>query len=394
MAATDYDVVVVGAGPVGLALSLGLARAGHSVLVLEKDSATAKHSRAPIIWPRTLEVLAGLGVSDRFLEEGLVLSHAQIWDVDRDRVLLRVSLEDLREETALPHLLLCPQSQTECLLYEALEQEPSADVLFSAEALDLVQQHNAVEVRYDHDGTSHVATAVFAAGCDGAGSTVREVLGASFAGRTYRMQAALADITLDQDVDLPFPRMTRRQGVATAIRIDDRSWRLMLPFTSQETSQESVSLDQRIERAVSNLFSTGAFTTVWKSEFKLHKRISSQFVNGRVALAGDAAHLNSPVGGRGMNVGIQDAAALKRALLTALEQDDTGPLSVYARQRRAAIQGGMFRLLDWLTRILMIGRGGLLFRTLRFAGILLRFRPLRRVALRRLAMLDDPSRGS
>ncbi|MFB6247588.1 MAG: FAD-dependent oxidoreductase, partial [Salinibacter sp.] len=324
------DIVVVGAGPVGLTLALGLVRADRSVLVLEKEPTTSEHSRAPVIWPRTQEILVDLGVLDRFLESGIVRSIVRLWDADREQVLLRVPVEELRDETECPHLLLCPQSRTEQILCDALRDAPSADLRFSAEVTGLVPRDGSMEVRYERDGEPCVATAAFVAGCDGAHSRVRDAVGASFEGRTYRMQAALADLTFERDQDVRYPRMTRRRGVATGIRIDERRWRVIMP----RTPGDATPLDVRIEQAVADLFGTDAYTAVWKSEFNLHRRIADPFVDRRVALAGDAAHLTSPVGGQGMNVGIQDANALGRTLGRALDRDDPAPLARYEAERR------------------------------------------------------------
>ena len=143
MATTDakrWDVVVVGAGPVGLSLALGLARREHSVLVLEKEATTSEHSRAPAIWPGTQEILAGLGVIRSFLNEGIVVRKLQLWDADRRAVLLSLPLEELAGQTAYPHLLVLPQSRTERLLLEALQREPTAEVRFSCEATGCVQE--------------------------------------------------------------------------------------------------------------------------------------------------------------------------------------------------------------------------------------------------------------
>lgn len=116
--------------------------------------------------------------------------------------------------------------------------------------------------------------------------------------------------------------------------------------------------------------------------------MSSRFVAGRIALAGDAAHLNSPVGGQGMNAGLQDAAALTKALLRALEQGVADPLEAYAERRRRAIEGGVSPFTDRLTRLLLFRVGRLIRPMLRSADLLLRVGPLRRRFLRRIAMLD------
>lgn len=188
MRGRDYDVTVVGAGPVGLSLALGLARADRSVLVLEKAPGVSEHSRAPLVWPRPLEIFAELDVIDRFQEEGIVLSRIQLWDADRERTLLDLPLDDLQAATDFPQLLICPQLQTERLLCEAVQDQPSADVLFSAEVLDVSEVDGGVQVSYQREGTTHTTTSAFAAGCDGARSRVREALGASCEGLTYQMR--------------------------------------------------------------------------------------------------------------------------------------------------------------------------------------------------------------
>ncbi|HUF88581.1 MAG TPA: FAD-dependent oxidoreductase, partial [Gemmatimonadota bacterium] len=104
----EPEAVVVGAGPVGLALALGLARAGRGVLVLEKDPTTAEHSRAPAIWPGTQEILAGLGVIDRFLARGIALPEVALRNAESGRVALSLSIRELADETPFPQLLILP----------------------------------------------------------------------------------------------------------------------------------------------------------------------------------------------------------------------------------------------------------------------------------------------
>jgi 3-(3-hydroxy-phenyl)propionate hydroxylase len=390
------DVVVVGAGPVGLALALGLARGGRRVLVLEKEAGTAEHSRAPAIWPRTQEVLASLGVIERFLAEGIALPCVALADADRgDRALVEIPLAELAGVTPYPQLLIVPQSDTERLLLAAVREHPGAEVQFSAEVTGVEQHASGVRVTWRRPGSAapEVAEAAFAAGCDGARSTVRHALGASFDGTTYRVQAALADVDLDPPQDLPFPRLTTRGGLAIGIRIDRRLWRLILPFAAED----GLALEERVERAVRHLFPRAErYDTVWQSEFRLHRRVSSRFVDGRIALAGDAAHLNSPVGGQGMNAGLQDAAALSESLLAALERDDPAPLAGYERQRRRAVESGVNPFTDRLTRLLLFAGGRLIRPLLAVASLALRLPPLRRRFLRRAAMLDslEPGRST
>lgn len=382
---TPLDLIVVGAGPVGLAVALGVARRGRSVLVLEKEAATAEHSRAPAIWPRTQEVLAGLGVIDRFLAGGIALPEVALHDVDRGRTLVTIPVAELAGATPYPQLLVVPQSRTERLLLAALGEQPSADVRFAAEVTGVEDDGAAVRVTFRHGGRDEAAVGAFVAGCDGARSTVRHALGATFEGVTYDARAALADVVLQPDRDLPFPRLTTRAGLAIGIRIERDLWRLILPFAAADR----LPLPERVERAVRHLFpGSEGYRTVWQSEFRLHRRLASRFAAGRVALAGDAAHLNSPVGGQGMNAGLQDAEALVVALAAALEADDPAPLAAYGRRRRLAVEQGVNPFTDRLTRVLLFGGGRAIRPLLAVARQALRLPPLRRRFLRRIAMLE------
>lgn len=376
---------MVGAGPVGLTLALLLSRAGRGVLVLEKKSDTSEHSRAPAIWPRTQEVLAGLKVLDRFLEDGIKLDHVELWDADRDRPLLGIPLYEMEGETEYAQLLILPQARTEQLLLEAAHAEPTIEILFAAEVTWLEQDRQEVRVTFEQGGNSEVIPAPFVVGCDGAHSIVREIMGASFEGITYPLRVALADITLVPDHELAFPRLTTESGLAVGIRISRKLWRLILPFSDTD----SLSLDERVEASVSGIFPDSSdFEIVWQSEFRLHRRLSSSFVRGRICLAGDAAHLNSPVGGQGMNAGIQDAEELARHLLLALSRNDPARLNKYDRNRREAIRAGVNPFTHGLTRVLFFRRGRLLRPLLRLVSFALRIPPLRRRFLRRLAMLN------
>jgi 3-(3-hydroxy-phenyl)propionate hydroxylase len=379
----DCDVAIVGAGPVGLSLALALARAGRRVLVLEKEARTAEHSRAPAIWPRTQEILDGLGVLPRFLERGIALRRLELYDVDRGRALLRVDLGELAGRTPFPQLLIVPQSRTEELLREALEAQPAAELRFSTEVLGLEERDATVRLRCRGPRGEDNVVARFTAGCDGAHSRVRESIGARFDGITYPLSVALADVEPRERADLSFPRISTRAPIAVVIKIDERLWRLILPFSEGD----GLPLDERVEDAVGRCLGPRDYRTVWQSEFRLHRRMASRFVRGRIALAGDAAHLNSPVGGQGMNAGIQDAAALAPRLVEALERDDPEPLAAYERERKRAV-AEVNRFTDRLTRGIVIGRGRLAGTFLRAAGLALKVPAVRERALRRIAMLE------
>lgn len=379
------DVVIVGAGPVGLSLALGLSRAGKSVLVLEKKSDFDTHSRAPAIWPRTQEILAKWGILDSFLNEGQVLKEGVFWDADSGKPLLRLPLYELASETKFPQLLVLQQPRTERILFEALQKQPSAQILFSAEVTEIRQDDSKVYVTYKKDGRIAKEEAFFTAGCDGAHSKVREVLGFSLEGITYGTLAALADVRLAGKSDYPFPLLSTREVFVAALRIEKDLWRLILPVRNHD----KMPLDERIARSVKGLFAQDRYELVWKSEFRLHRRMSKDFVVGRIALAGDAAHLNSPVGGQGMNSGIQDAYALSLKMARALETGSPEPLKDYEADREKVIGLGVNAFTNQMTRILFFENGKFVKLILKLTNLILKLPALRRKLMRRMTMIDS-----
>jgi len=377
----DYDIIIAGAGPVGLSLALRLVKAGKKVLLIEKNATTHEHSRAPAIWPRTQEILSGLGVIDEFLEQGIVADHPQITDVDTGKVLLTLPLEEVKDETKYPHLLVLPQSKTERILCDALQKEKSADVRFSCTLISFTQDAHSVSVRIQEDGKEKEVTASFLVGCDGAHSTVRKILGVHLKGATYKAHAALADVRLLSDK--PFPLLSTKDVLVIGIKIEADVWRLILIYFSKN----AMTIEERTKRAMKQLFPGESYENVWQSEFRLHNRISTQFVKGRVALAGDAAHLNSPVGGQGMNAGIQDTEVLGAALLKAIQNDSPSHLRPYARMRKGSIKSGVNNFTNTLTQWIFLANGKALRWIFKGWNLLLKIPFIRKRFLRKVTML-------
>lgn len=383
----DFDVAIAGAGPVGLSLALGLARRGRTVILLEKDPGLSEHSRAPVIWPRTQELLADLGVLDRFVAAGITLDTVRLWDADQEKVLLQLPLHELAGETPFPRLLILPQEMNERFLYEAVREHASVDARFAAPLTGFSDGKTGVQVQYQQNEQPAQVSARFLIGCDGAHSKVRERLGFPLEGETFPLRASLADVRLAEDRDFAFPRVSQRGQLAVGIRMTQDLWRLILPFFGH--GESGTHLDERIEDGVRGLFGQTGFETVWSSDFHLHNRVCRHFVRGRVALAGDAAHLNSPVGGQGMNAGFHDVAVLLKCLDEAVDQNDPTPLKTYERNRLPRIQAGVNRFTSQLTRLLFLGRGRYVKRFFALADAALRLPWLRRRILRRIAMLDS-----
>jgi len=382
---SHFDVIIVGAGPVGLCLALSLSHSKKSILILDKKEELDRHSRAPVIWPKTSEILNDLGVIDTFLEQGEVVSPIRIWnaDVRPEKVLLSLPLNDLSSQTKFPFLLVLPQQKTEQIILDELLKTKNATVKFSSELLSLSQNHEEVEITFAEGLETKKAKASFLVGCDGAHSKVRELLGFTLDGLTYTLKATLADVELVNKKDYKFPRVSTKYFPAFCIKLGPKLWRLILPYSDKV----EINIEERINQAVEALFDQEKFHTIWKSEFKLHRRMSNHFHKERVVLAGDAAHLNSPVGGQGMNAGIQDTQILHQALINALDNNSTQYLEKYAQIRQKEIQLGVNQFTNTLTKILSFNHGKYIQLILKLINEALKITPLKNHILLRLSML-------
>jgi 3-(3-hydroxy-phenyl)propionate hydroxylase len=381
-----YDVTIVGGGPVGLCLAIALGNRKVKVALFEKNASVSEQSRAASIWPATQEVLAQLGVIDQFLEHSIRVGNLKMFDADNNRIIYEAPVKELQDQTQYPELLIIPQSNTEKLLLKHLQQSiPSVDLFFSCEVKDVVQNASYVTVSWQKKGKTNNCMARLAVGADGAGSTVREKMGASFHGKTYPIVAALADVKVPDSNQLNPFRLTNRHGLAIAIRIHDNTWRIILPLRNQSKK----SLEDLVNLSVEQLLGNRNPDIIWKSEFNIHNRISSLFTSGRIILAGDAAHVNSPVGGQGMNAGIQDVPQLSEAIAVYINTGSLKPVDDYGRKRKENIRRGVNRFTGILTTIILVfGKGWTIKPFLTTMNLLLKFRPLRKRILKKMAMLS------
>jgi 2-polyprenyl-6-methoxyphenol hydroxylase-like FAD-dependent oxidoreductase len=388
----QIPVAIVGAGPVGLALALGLARHGVRSVVIERNSSTNEQSRAPVLHVRTMEVLQQWEVRDRFLEAGVLRRSITLHSPDPGRQpLAALDFAELDAEADDPGLLILEQARTESILLEAVRESGLCEVRFGAEAVELEQRAGGARVTFREAGESRTLEASFVAGCDGAGSFVRRALGFSFDGHTYSTRPMLADVRIDDGRDrLPWPRTSNgRGGITTAIRLGSGLWRLIRIEPGDTAKADDHVPEDEVGERVDETLGAGPFTVVWASRFRIHRRSSPRFRSGRVLLAGDAAHVHSPVGGLGMNGGIQDAHNLAWKLAGALLGGDQDRLlDSYDVERRAVAAERVSRYTDLVTRLFLQAPSG--FRSLAFLVFrsVLRLPPLRRMQLRQMTMID------
>jgi 2-polyprenyl-6-methoxyphenol hydroxylase-like FAD-dependent oxidoreductase len=326
------DVIVVGAGPTGLALACGLRAAGISVRVLDKATGPAVTSRALGLQPRGVEVLDRLGALGDLPEHGLPISCVVITVNGRElaRLRIRQSMERLGGRTAL----LISQADIEAALRDRL-MALGVPVEWDQRVTDVTQSADGVTVQV---GAGDEIRASWVAGADGAHSVVRQAAGIGFPGVPLIEHFLLADV--HADIDRPrdntygWIRGTKL-FVAFPLPGDDL-WRLMAP--APEGTPEEPAHDEIVKYLGERLAAVagGRIRSVeWTSSFRIQRRLADSYRRGRVLLAGDAAHIHSPFGGQGMNTGIGDAENLawKLALVIACRAD-AGLLDTYAAERR------------------------------------------------------------
>ncbi|MGH7390536.1 MAG: FAD-dependent monooxygenase [Candidatus Rokuibacteriota bacterium] len=384
-------VAIAGAGPVGLALACALGHHGVGCVVLEEDEALSRHSKAPGVLPRTLEIFRAWGVLDRFLDAGTLLTRPSVWSPGGREPIVTIDLGPLEEMTAVPGLLIIPQNRTEALLRDHAVARGLADLRFGHRVTGFEQGDAGVSVAVEPvTGAPYRVECEVLVGCDGPHSIVRETLGWRLEGKTYPTRLVLADVRLGGERnDVPWPRVVAEgDEFHAAIRLGPDLWRIIGTVASGVTGDEATA-ERDVARRVERLFEAVPVELLWADVFRIHRRTSPGFRRGRVLLAGDAGHINSPAGGQGMNSGIQDAHNLGWKLARALAGGAREPLlASYEEERRAVIVANVERYTDLLTRGFLLAPPLLRRGTLAAARFAISQPPLLRRLLRRAAMLD------
>jgi 2-polyprenyl-6-methoxyphenol hydroxylase-like FAD-dependent oxidoreductase len=349
----ESPVLIVGGGPVGLSLALGLARFGVRSTLFEAKSEPDPHSRALGILPRTLEIFRGWGIYERFVLEGALLSKVSFWVVGQTKPAAELDLSIFSQLSAVPGFLILPQDRTEALLLEAVKATGLVNSLLGHKAIGFEQDAEGVSV--DVTGPSDAIQTYrgqYLVGCDGAHSTVRKALGWELEGKTYPSRVMLIDIRIRDNRDqLSSPLFAPLRGhVLAALRYRPEHWRIISTLERNETERAALE-SSAIDARVNELFGVGSYEHLWSNVFHIHCRTSPRFWHDRILIAGDAAHLNSPAGGQGMNSGVQDAHNLAWKLARVLAGANAQTLlASYEAERREAVIKNVDRYTDFLTR--------------------------------------------
>jgi 2-polyprenyl-6-methoxyphenol hydroxylase-like FAD-dependent oxidoreductase len=301
-------VLIVGAGPTGLMMACQLERFNIPYRIIEKNAGPTTQSRALAIQARTLELFSQMGIAEKAVRQGKQAKGVNY--VTKGKLSQRISLEGHGEElTAFPYLLILDQSKTEQLLIDFLGQYHRS-VEWQTELVSFVEDSDGVFATLKRsDGTQEQVWAEWVVGADGARSVVRHSLGIPFAGKTYQHSLYV----LDCKVDLPF------KDDEGYIAFSDTSFAAFFPMTEVRCRVISMLPDELAnkEQVTFDEIATGFAERMqmdvvlsdpkWLSVYQAHHRYVTTFQRGRCFLAGDAAHIHSPVGAQGMNTGLQDA---------------------------------------------------------------------------------------
>lgn len=329
---SEVEVAIIGAGPVGLYLAVDLAQRGVRVQMVDKARRPVRHSRASVVWPRQLELLHGVGVADALMEHGRAIEGV-VFHSHRGE-LGRLRFSSIRE-APYPFGLAVSQEVTERVLIERFEAL-LGPLRRDGELIQLTQHSTGVDMVIQTDAGEEQIRARWVIGADGAHSTVRKLAGIGFTGPSGVARFGIGDAGVEGSLSTRMLHYFYSDSVAIGIS----------PFT-EDTMRIAVSMPDGVAEPDREFFrrtlteNTRLITDVhepeWSTAFDVRFRTADRFRDGRVLLAGDAAHVMSPAGGQGMNTGLQDAANLGWKLAHVIDgRASEELLSSYDAERRWA----------------------------------------------------------
>ena len=313
-------ILIAGAGPVGLTAAYMLGRAGWRVTVLERAAGLAEDLRASTWHPPTLDMMEELGLVEEILRDGLI---ARVFQ-HRDRksgAIAEFDLGLLRGETSHPYRVQYEQFRYTKLVFRRLQALGNVRVLFNAALESLDQNGSQVTVNATHRGD-------YLIGADGAGSAVRRAIGVEFEGMTFPERFFVLSTPFE------FEKHLERLSYVNYIADTDEwcvllkvpgLWRCLFPTHDESDEEILASAEKRLQGVFAK---PTPYETVHRSLYRVHQRVATRYRVGRVFLAGDAAHINNPLGGMGMNGGLHDAWVLCKKLVAG------GDLDRYEAERR------------------------------------------------------------
>ena len=321
---TKTDVLIVGAGPTGLALACQLIRYGVDFVIIDHKEDTTPYSKAIGVQARTMEIYQQIDLADRLVNLGAITKGVRL--LEGGEIRAEVPLSRLGEGMSpFPFLLIVEQGKHEKLLYEFIKSHDK-DVLWQTTLTDFSQHDAGVTATVvDAGGRQRTIEAQYLAGCDGAKSFIRTRLGLSFAGSTLERLFYVADVLIKWEFphDMLAACLAKDRATAFFPMPGEEHYRIVGVFPEDTELKEGEVLYEEIERQIikDTQLELDIYKVNWFSTYKVHSRRVNKFSEGRCFVAGDSAHIHTPAGAQGMNTGIQDGYNLAWKLALVLRGD-------------------------------------------------------------------------
>ncbi|HEY1310565.1 MAG TPA: FAD-dependent monooxygenase [Pseudolabrys sp.] len=342
--AGDGDLVLIaGGGPVGLLCAWLLGRRGIRVRLFDNNDGPQADPRAATTHPATLELLAEDGLAEDMARVGLVAPIFQFWDRPSGELVAQFDHALLKDDTRYPFVVQCEQFKTAKLLLDRVRKLPNVEVLFGHEVVDVRQSDGAVAIDVRAAGATKTHAGDYLIGADGGRSVVRKQNDIPFEGFTWPERFIVLTTPYDFEAErgLCYRSYFADLGAwCNCFKVSADGppglWRTVFPASGEQPEADLMS-DAGVQARIQSFFSAARpYDIVHRNLYVTHQRVAETFRKGRVLLAGDAAHVNNPIGGMGLNGGIQDAANLAEKLARViLERAPDDLLDLYSRQRRA-----------------------------------------------------------
>ena len=331
-------VVITGAGPVGCVSALILAKAGIHVTLLEAESDLPLDMRASTFHPPTLDMLDELGVVQEIIKQGLITPQFQYRD-RQEGLIAEFDMTAISEFTKHPYRVQAEQYKLTRIISKILKDYPHVEQKYSAKATNLTQDDGSVTVHYDTPGGPQSISADYLMSCDGSRSFARKTLNIGFPGYTYpelfMVVSTTDDITEVVPDMCPVAYITDPEEWCAVIRAPEM-WRFLIPTDPNMTEEELLDIEFLESRIQGFAPKKQKYTISHSTLYPVNQRVAETYRKGRVLLAGDAAHVNNPLGGMGMNGGVHDGVNVSEKLVQILNEGASDNLlDLYDRQRRS-----------------------------------------------------------
>ncbi|MFO0521056.1 MAG: FAD-dependent oxidoreductase [bacterium] len=340
-ASGDRHVVISGGGPTGVVAALACAQRGFRVTLLESAREIDDNPRAATTHPSTLEYIDRLGFVDEFIAKGLVCRYFQFWDRDTQTRVAQFDHEILRDETKFTFAVQTEQHKLVQMLLPKIAAFPGCSAELGAEVVDAVQDAGKVTITVRRDGEVSKIDCDWLVAADGGRSTIRKLLDVPFEGFTFPERFTVLTTVHDFERSLGccyrnYLAGSEEWAMIFKVAGDDMKgrWRAVMPTRESETDEQALADASVIGRMQGLDRSCTLDDVVHRKIYNVHQRIAAKFRVGRIYLAGDASHLNNPIGGLGLNCGIHDAMELVDTLEAARAGAGEERLDRYERRRR------------------------------------------------------------